>query len=598
MPGARPPFDRESLRLAAGFLALWLFFSCAAGDAGAQAGAASAPPAAADTAPADPRDAGQRAQARFEAFRRANLTPYRGRSSRECQERVGRFCYWYDETSPGADPERPAVGAARTQLITTLDSLAHALPTDEWLSGQRVRYLDEAGRGADALRAATECQAYGWWCIALRGFALHQLGRYAEAEARWDSTLAAMAEPMRCIWSDISLYLDEDTRRQYARNACGTPARERFTARAWSLARTRYAMRGNDSRSEHFARMTYAEFLRAAPSAYMFGFDEDERELLLRFGWARQWSRGPELPGPGGGTTMNIVGHDPTPAYRYIPPQYVLTSPLTSDSTDWAVQLPPVVARYQPPYAKRVLMLEHQQGLFRRGDTALVALAYDVSRVPSVQGARVDAALVATPASLDGATQVTVAEAPKRGTLLTRAPWGPLLMSAEVAAPDSSVLLRARYGIRPPLATGTRVSLSDLLFYTPYGQFPTTLEEALPHAIPTQRVRAGQKLGVFWEAYGTDPAGEPMEIALTVVSETEEAGAMARAARALRLARDAAPVSVGVQDLSSRGSTRSARALELDISTLKRGEYLVQLEVTVAGQYTIRADRRIIVVGP
>ncbi len=567
--------------------------------AGSPPGAAAAAGDSNSAEPLDPREVGQRAQARFETFRRANLTPYRGRVSRECQERVGRFCYWYDEESPAPEPERRVVTEARLQLITTLDSLTRTLPTDEWLNGQRLRYLDEAGRGGDALTAATECQAYGWWCVALRGFALHQLGRYAEAELRWDSTLTAMAEPMRCLWSDISLYLDDDARRQYSRNACGTPERTRFTARTWWLARTRYGMRGNDSRSEHFARMVYAEFLRAAPSAYMFGFDEDERELLLRFGWARDWSRGPELAGPmGGGSTMNIVGHDPTPAYRYIPPQYVLTSPLTSDSTDWAVQLPPVVARYQPPYAKRVLMLEHQQGLFRRGDTAIVVLAYDASKEPRVAGAKLEAALVAAPAALDNASMAVATDAPARGTLMTRAPWGPLLLSAEIAAPDSSVLLRARYGIRPPLATGTRVSLSDLLFYTPYGEFPTTLEEALPHAIPTQRVRSGQRLGVFWEAYGTNPAGETMEIALTVVSETEEAGAMRRAARALRLSRESAPVSVGVQDVSARGSTRSARALELDISTLRRGEYLVQLEVTVAGQYTIRADRRIIVVGP
>ena len=555
---------------------------------------------AADSAPsADPRDAGQRAQARFETFRRANLGPYRGRAATECQERVGRFCYWYDEDAAPPDPERPAVAGARRALIATLDSLARSLPTDEWLAGQRVRYLDEAGRGTDALAAAEECQSYGWWCVALRGFALHQLGRYADAEIRWDSTLAVMDPTLRCIWSDVSLYLDEDTRRQYARNACGTPARDTYTARIWWLARTRYAMPGNDSRSEHFARMTYAEFLRAAPSAYMFGFDEDERELLLRFGWAREWSRGPDLPGPlGGGAAMNIVGHDPVPAYRYIPPHYVLSSPLTSDSTDWAVQLPPVVARYQPPYARRLRMLEHQQGLFRRGDTALVVLAYDVSKLPELRGARLSAALVAAPATVATAGISVVADAPARGTVVTRAPWGPLLMSAEVAAPDSSVLVRARYGIRPPLATGTRVSLSDLLFYTPHDGMPQTLEDALPHAIPTQRLRASQRLGVYWEAYGTDPAGESMEIVLTVTPETEETSALTRASRALRLSREAQPVSVGLQDRSTIGRSWTARALEVDIATLRRGEYLVQLEVTVAGQYTIRADRRIVIVGP
>jgi hypothetical protein len=277
----------------------------------------------------------------------------------------------------------------------------------------------------------------------------------------------------------------------------------------------------------------------------------------------------------------------------------VLTSPTVSDSVDWAVQLPPVVARYQPPYAKRIRMLEHQQALFRRGDTALVMLAYDVSKEPSVKGATLSGALVLTPGGEPRPNTTIIEEVPAKGTLTVRAPWGPLLMSAEIAAPDSSVLVRARYGIRPPFAQGARVSLSDLLFYTPYGEFPTSAEEALPHALATQRVRAGQPLGVFWEAYNTNPAGERMTIALTVVPETEEStGMLQRGARALRLARGSAPVSISVEDVSARGSSRSSRAVQLDISTLRRGDYLVQLEITVAGQYTIRADRRIVVVGP
>jgi hypothetical protein len=244
-------------------------------------------------------------------------------------------------------------------------------------------------------------------------------------------------------------------------------------------------------------------------------------------------------------------------------------------------------------------MLEHQQGLFRRGDTALVVLAYDVSREARMSGSRLDGALVLTPGGEPRPNTTVASNVPRKGTLTVRAPWGPLLMSAEIAAADSSVLARARYGIRPPFAQGARVSLSDLLFYTPYGEFPTTVEEALPHALATQRVRSSQPLGVFWEAYNTNPAGERMTISLTVVPETEEStGVLQRGARALRLARGSSPVSITVEDVSARGSARSARAVQLDISTLRRGDYLVQLEITVAGQYTIRADRRIVVTGP
>jgi hypothetical protein len=184
------------------------------------------------------------------------------------------------------------------------------------------------------------------------------------------------------------------------------------------------------------------------------------------------------------------------------------------------------------------------------------------------------------------------------GTLVARAPWGPLLMSAEVTAGEHHALARARYGVNPPYAVGTRVTLSDLLFYKPYGAFPQTAEEAIPHALPTERVHANEKLGVFWESYGTDPAGEKMSVSLTVVKEIEESGFLRRQAKALKLAREATPVSVAVQDLSARGASLSPRALELDISTLTKGSYLVQLEIEVAGQYVIRADHRIEIIGP
>lgn len=554
-----------------------------------------------DTVPEDPRAVGQRAQRRFETFRRANLPPSRDGGAGECQERVGRFCYWYDEKAPPPPPEIAAVTAARLDLIRTLDSLGALNPADNWISGQRVRYLNEIGRNDEALQVARECRAFGWWCDALEGFALHQLGRFAEAERSFDRLLATLTPRERCAWRDLTLYLDQDTQRQYRRNECGTPERDAYEERVWFFARTRYGMEGNDSRTEHFARLVYTEFLRDASSAYMFGFDFDERELVLRFGWSRAWSRGPDIRPPMGapynGPPFSVVGHDPTPAYRFIPPHYVLTSPTVSDSVDWAVQLPPVVARYQPPYAKHLLMLEHQQGLFRRGDTALVVLAYDVSKEPRMADAPLEGALVLTPGGRPEPNTTVRHGIPPKGTLTVRAPWGPLLLSAEIAAPSVQTLARARYGIRPPFAQGARVSLSDLLFYTPYGEFPTRVEEALPHALATQKVRSSEPLGVFWEAYNTNPAGEPMTISLTVVPETEEAGLLTRGLRALRLARESQPVSITVEDVSARGVTRSARAVQLDISTLRQGEYLVQLEVSVAGQYTIRADRRIVVTG-
>jgi hypothetical protein len=257
------------------------------------------------------------------------------------------------------------------------------------------------------------------------------------------------------------------------------------------------------------------------------------------------------------------------------------------------------MGRYAPPYAKVFRPLEHQKAMFRRGDSALVVVAYNTRQFPQFRDTPLEAALTVSPGDRPAPFQVRKSGGDGSGIFKAMAPWAPLIMSTEVAAPEKYAVARARYGISPPYAIGTRVSVSDLLFFKPYGAFPTTADEAIPHALSTERVRANEKLGVFWEAYGTDPQGEAMKISLTVVREiSEDPGFLRRRAQALRLVREVTPVSVTVNDVSAFGTRTSARALELDISTLPKGAYIVQLELQVNGQYVVRADHRIEIVDP
>ena len=62
---------------------------------------------------------------------------------------------------------------------------------------------------------------------------------------------------------------------------------------------------------------------------------------------------------------------------------------------------------------------------------------------------------------------------------------------------------------------------------------------------------------------------------------------------ALGGSRASTPVRVSVDDISVRGARMSPRAIELDISTLAKGAYIVQLEITVAGQPPLRSEHRI-----
>jgi hypothetical protein len=89
-----------------------------------------------------------------------------------------------------------------------------------------------------------------------------------------------------------------------------------------------------------------------------------------------------------------------------------------------------------------------------------------------------------------------------------------------------------------------------------------------------------------------------MKVSLTVVKEVGESGFLKRKAEALKLVHEATPVVVSVEDLSARGTNVTTRALELDISTLKKASYIVQLEIEIIGQYVIRAEHRIEIIGP
>jgi hypothetical protein len=544
--------------------------------------------------PSASANAARGAQLQFEQFRRNNLPESRSSGGGgSCDEQVGRFCYWYDEKEPPPPRELDRVRDARNNLIATLDTAASANPANGWVASQRVRYLVEAGLDRRAIAAALACRADGWQCSTLVGFAYHMAGDYVRSDSAYLAALKAMPARARCEWEDISLLLDAELLPRYRAQPCGDSTRVAFERRVWWMARPLFSTAANDARTEHYARVTMARMLTEAPSAHEGGFDEDERELLLRYSWPRAWSRAGGGFGRGG---SSIVGHEPQPAYPYLPNAFVYDNPVNTDSLRWTTRPGVVHARYAPAYATPLLRLEHQSGLFRRGDSSLVVLAYDLRSDSILAGASdVRAALVLTRGEERDATIVRLPNK-SRGVITAHSVWAPLLMSAEVTSPSVKRSARARYGIRPPYAVGVRVSLSDLLLFNPYGALPTSLDEVIPHALPSLRVKSTQKLGFYWEAYGTSPTGETMGINVTVAPEvTDEPTRAQRLKRALRVWKEAKPVSVQVQDVSARGQTMSPRSVEVDISTLPPGPYLVELEIDVAKQYRVRAERRIIV---
>ena len=74
------------------------------------------------------------AQTEFERFRRNNLPQaksVRGTGGNgSCDEQVGNFCYWYDESGPPPPAEPERIREARSRLIATLDSFRDCLDGD------------------------------------------------------------------------------------------------------------------------------------------------------------------------------------------------------------------------------------------------------------------------------------------------------------------------------------------------------------------------------------------------------------------------------------------------------------------------------------
>ncbi len=303
------------------------------------------------------------------------------------------------------------IAAHRDTLIAILDALAGRNPTDIWAAEARVRYLDEAGFSARALAAARNCHGDKWLCPALVGFSLHELGRYAEADSAFAVALANMRPAQRCEWRSVGRLIDDDAQRDYGARACGDPLRDAYENRVWYFARVLYSRDANDSRTELYARRTMAAIERDVPGVMTsdavrahYGIKQAAPiprsiDLIVRYGWPRAWEFSYSktyTPLPGGSITeqgFRLMPYGAVPAYRYVPPNAALSDPARSDSAEWSALRPALYAGYAPPYAKSLTPLAHQTAMFRRGDSALVVMAYD-ARTPELAGGTLTAALV------------------------------------------------------------------------------------------------------------------------------------------------------------------------------------------------------------
>lgn len=512
----------------------------------------------------------RRAQEDFESDRRRRLPITYSTPAGRCDVRLGRFCYWHDEDSPPGPEEPPSIAPLRDRLTARLDSAARILPGDPWIVGQQVRYLIEAGRSGEALRAAELCRAERWWCLALEGFVLHIEGDHAQSDSVFAHALVAMPPEERCAWDDISDLLPSRARGAY--KALGCDERRVWSEPVWWLADPLWSRPGNDRRTEHYARHVRSRLERESRTPYRMPWGDDTHDLIVRYGWPDRWSR--EQGSTFDPSAIRIIGHEPHPAFDFLPQDDGIAAPFRPGPQAFAFRNREARSRYAPAYARAMRPIDAQVTRFFRGDSILVVAAFPMPAGDTMFAATTTEGLLAVgrgaPWRPARVAAMTIAGGRGVGTVSLVADSA--VVSVEVTDTARLGVARARAGV-----TATRAEIGVLLYEAPRPD-DATLDDVLPRALGALSVSRRERLGMYWEA-DAPVGGDSITYVLTVFPRS--ASWLTRLAQTMRLAEAAAPVHLRFTEPAGTGQ-RVSRALGVDVGHLPPGEYAVRVRVETA----------------
>lgn len=529
--------------------------------------------------------AARASQARFERRRLDYLPWYDGSSSDPCDEIIGRYCFRYGDRDSVYEPppDSEPVVRGRDQLITELSNASRTLPGDQWIAGQRVRYLAEAGRGAEAEPAAMACRPAGdWWCLALLGYAYHAAGSYATADSAFAAALLTMPRDERCRWTDLSALLDGPLD-GYRDAPC--EARDSVARRFWWLADPLFIVPGNERRTEHYSRWVMNRLQAGAVSPWGYSWSSDQRQILIRFGWPAGWAR-PRRTGGGLPDEWAVSASFREPQRAYEPPARFVTSPEAIRPGSWTLVPERPRGGFVPAYATRLDSLRYQVAVFRREEGAVVIAGYDLLQDSVAAETPVRAALSLS-SGPDSPVRATAgrATARARGVLTLETPAVAGLLSLEALAPDARRAGRQRFWLPLAPRPAGRLAVSDVLLLSRADSLPRALDDAAPLANPSTTVPAGI-VGLYWEVYGLGLGATPYSVGLTVVRES--IGFFRRAARAVGLAAGERPqVRLGWTEVSRPDAGTTGTSVALDLSSARPGRYTLRLSVSVRGDSAV-----------
>lgn len=537
-------------------------------------------------------------QTRFERLRLRNLPRIPDSDSHECDEIIGRLCIWDDgddEWTP--KPEPAAIVDGREALLAGLDSLAALVPGDHWVLGQRIRYLVEAGRLTHAAAVARRCGLPDRWrCDAYLGYVLHHQADFAQSEAAFRRALQAMPADVREDWTSPAPVLGRELRRWVSARPDSTAA----LARLWTLADPLFLVEGNDRWTGHMSRWSYAMSAERATNPFDLNWGKDFTEYVVRYGWPIAWERTwPRV----GQTRFGVAGRDLPTAFRAFPAREVLDrGPAGEEPVTWEEEEDHPRAAYLPPYLDSLGALDAQVGRFWRTGHVVVVGAWrapDAGGVPDghddVEGPRdpapgpVLSGLFVEQGGTLTAAERTMAEPGSTLRLSARVPWAEWgTLSLETWAPDLRTAHRHRAGMGFPQLPFGLFAVSDLMFLES-GEEPSNLEELVGSLRPPRPVEAGETLGIALEVYGLGTRREAVQFSVRVEKRGE--GILRRMGYRLGILDPPDQASIDWREEGPQSPGPLLRTLQVDLSGLGSGEYLLVVEVSAAGRATLQAQR-------
>ena len=537
---------------------------------------------------ADAHDHARSLQARFERRRVRELPRSLSGGSHECDEIIGRLCVWDDGDEGWRPREEPeGIGAARTEFLAALDSLARLIPGDHWIFGQRIRYLVEAGRLEHAGSLALACGLPDRWrCDAYLGYVRHHAEDIGGAESAFGRALQAMPSELRAEWTDPEPLLDGGLLDWLSVQ----PDSSRAVDRLWTLADPLFLTGGNDRWTAHLSRRVYAMSSEGARNPHRLRWGDDMAEAAVRYGWPVAWER--SWP-RGGSQTFTVTGRDDPAAVRTFPPEEVLGF-AAEDAVPWEIPDGHVRSVHLPPFLDSLAPLDGQVGRFWRPDGVIVAAAWTPPSPSSADSAGfapgpVEAGLFVEQSGalpLDARTAARAGETVRLSGLTPWAEWG--IVSFEILTPEIRRAYRLRTGVGLRRIPPDVLSISDLVLLDGDSE-PADFDEMLSVLRGTREVAAGDALGVAFEVYGLGFRSEVVGFDAWVEKRGE--GVLSRAVRWLGFGGPNEEVSVSWEEVGPDRPRPLFRAFRIGLPDLDAGEYDVVVEVSAQGRSPLAGRR-------